>query len=514
MSLTPDQSSRLLGASVIPEREEDAGGDVQSSTPMAREVEISSEFENFARNVEEAQKRHELFLQTTMEEDRRITRKQKERLGAVEKLEQCRHVLETEIAELKLEKANEIAAREAREVSAQAEQEAMKRELNQLRDEKDEQQAALSGLKHDLGAYREELARVKEHLEQEKADFEREKEALRVAWLRDEKSIAAERASAQGELERLHRKVAREKQDLRDIRKEIPLGDVASPRDPCPRVPSSAVPLPLDLPARMAAVQPEPYSGKQSWGRWLKRFQEDMNLNGWNESQRLHALRRALRDGPGEEALTVFDQTGDGTFAGLTQVATRVCGKLSPDASLLKYKGRAQMKDETLRLYALDLRRLAGEAFGHPSGDTLWYRNELHAHFVNGIRDPELREVVRTAWLPRMTLDELCEIGEYHEQKKLYSLSPSLVVSSITTDSPSPADRQEEILVKSEGTTVGLEKTIEGVVKRILGRRKSGNKNKIAPEDRVCYKCQVKGHIAKNCPSGAAPEKEEPKPEN
>ena len=158
MSLTPDQSSRLLGASVIPEHEEDDSGDVQSSTPMAQEMEISSEFENFARNVEEAQKRHELFLQTTQEEDRRITRRQKERLGAVEKLEQCRNVLETEIAELKLEKANEIAAWEAREVTAQAEQEAMEKELKQLRDEKEEQQAALSGLKHDLDAYREEVA--------------------------------------------------------------------------------------------------------------------------------------------------------------------------------------------------------------------------------------------------------------------------------------------------------------------------------------------------------------------
>ena len=501
--LTPDQSSRLLDPTPLVET-----GGPDTSTPMTRNEGASPDFDLFFQNIEAAQKHQEAVLREGQEEEDRLIQRQKERLAAVEKLEECQGVLEREIAELKLIRDNELADQDNRRASLRAEQTALESQTQRLRDEKEDVQLSLSGLEDERNSYRKEIARTREQLERERLEMDKALGALRKVYKREEDKLEMEQATSRATLVELQRQVARRKQELQ----EPLLGSrsaVSTPpsgrKFPVPPSPFSTEPA-----ARMAAVYPEAYTGRQSWTKWLRRFHEDMDLNGWNDVQRLHALRRALRDGPGEEALTDFDQAGDGTFAGLVQVATRICGKLSPDASLSKYKGRAQLKDETLRLYALDLRRLAGEAFGHPSGEAAWYRNELHAHFVNGIRDPELREVVRTAWLPRMTLDELCEIGEYHEQKKLYSQSPSLVVSAVSNDATPVPDTKEELLVKTEGTTVGLEATIETVVKRILGKKKAGNKNKPSTEERTCFKCQVKGHIAKNCPTKQAPEKEEP----
>ena len=45
----------------------------------------------------------------------------------------------------------------------------------------------------------------------------------------------------------------------------------------------------------------------------------------------------------------------------------------------------------------------------------------------------ELREVVRQAWAPHMTVEDLCDIGEYHVQKKLYSHTPAVVVGAVAS---------------------------------------------------------------------------------
>ena len=74
----------------------------------------------------------------------------------------------------------------------------------------------------------------------------------------------------------------------------------------------------------MDAVQPTPYTGTEPWYKWFRHFTEDMDLNGWDETQRLHAMKRALRNGPGEEALAQFDQVGEGTYECLIQLATLV----------------------------------------------------------------------------------------------------------------------------------------------------------------------------------------------
>ena len=133
------------------------------------------------------------------------------------------------------------------------------------------------------------------------------------------------------------------------------------------------------------------------------------------------ALKRVLRDGPGEEALEIFGQIAEGGYEDLIQIATRVCSTITRDLPAIRYRTRVQKKGEDLRVYAMDLRRLAMDTYTGVPPDTEWLMDEINGKFVDGIRDPELQSVIRIAWQPRMSLHALCEIGDYHIRKKLYS---------------------------------------------------------------------------------------------
>ena len=256
----------------------------------------------------------------------------------------------------------------------------------------------------------------------------------------------------------------------------------------------------------MMAVQPLPYTGKEPWKQWFRHFSEDMDLNGGGEVERLFSLKRALRNGPGEEALILFEEGVDHSYDCLARLATRICGKITPENAVLKYKSRIQKRDEPLRLYALDLKKLAMETYTNVSPDVAWLRDEINGHFVEGIRDPELREVVRTGWRSKMTIDDLCDLGEYHAHKKLYVTGTTTVSTANSLVESVPIPRPEEIKTPEKGKEPpdSWETTVETIVNKILETQRKNRKPrppKLPMKDRICHRCQQKGHLARTCPA-------------
>ena len=259
-------------------------------------------------------------------------------------------------------------------------------------------------------------------------------------------------------------------------------------------------------PATMMAVQPLPYTGKEPWKHWFRHFSEDMDLNGWGETERLFSLKRALRNGPGEEALIQFEETEDHSYDCLAQLATKICGKITPENAVLKYKSRIQKRDEPLRLYALDLKKLAMETYTNVSPEIPWLRDEINGHFVEGIRDAELREVVRTGWRSRMTIDDLCDLGEYHAHKKLYTTGTTTIstVNSLTETIPVAKSSEATLSEKKKDPPENWEVTVETIVNKILENQRKNRRQrppKTPMKDRVCHRCQQKGHLARTCPA-------------
>ena len=409
-------------------------------------------------------------------------------------------------------------------------------------------------LQQQLGDLRTELERYKLDIEMAR----REHQGILEEAERDARLIAqdqAERARQVQELEECREKltedVQRARQELADTkgtvkdlltrRSQIP--SVSTPGADISKIPFPGLPSEFDTPAldlsgifkpsgkkssrgqtpaeppklprehtprataaRVSALQPALFDGKTPWSKYLKRFEEDMEHNGWGPVEKLHSLKRVLRDGPGEEALEIFEQIGEGTYEDLVHIATRVCSAITRDLPAIRYRTRVQKKGEDLRVYAMDLRRLAMDTYTGVSPDTEWLLDEVNGKFVDGIRDSELQAVIRTAWQPRMTLQALCEIGEYHLRKKLYSrtIDTSFVAAVVedlqVPEAPSKGKEKKEEPAKTASPPMGMtDAEVEALIKRILGEKGKAKKPKLPKEQMQCYRCQEKGHVAREC---------------
>ena len=321
---------------------------------------------------------------------------------------------------------------------------------------------------------------------------------------RETEQIRQEQRERQAEVEELERKRRQLMEEVKDL--EIKTEKKRVPDSPIPREQKASDSIHTrHNPATMMAVQPLPYTGKEPWRQWFRHFSEDMDLNGWGEVERLFSLKRALRNGPGEEALILFEEGLDHSYDCLARLATRICGKITPENAVLKYKSRIQKRDEPLRLYALDLKKLAMETYTNVSTEVAWLRDEINGHFVEGIRDPELREVVRTGWRSRMTIDDLCDLGEYHAHKKLYTTGTTTVSTANSLVESIVIPKQEEVKTpeKASESPDNWETTVETIVTKILEAQRKNRKNrpKLPLKDRICHRCQQKGHLARTCPA-------------
>ena len=220
-----------------------------------------------------------------------------------------------------------------------------------------------------------------------------------------------------------------------------------------------------------------------------------MEYNAWTDSQKLHALKRALRDGPGEAALTLFSQTGASTYRELVIIAQEVCGQVVPEDALYLFKTRRQRKEETLRIYAMELRRIAMEVYGAMPMDTPWLKEELNQRFLQGIYNPDLQVKIYEAWRSHMTLNDLCEIGEHFLKKQMYVPLPVERLAAVEenrTTAPQKETSQQEAGIPT--------KELEKMIRRILGEQLRNKKRTPRPET-TCYRCQGKGHFARDCTS-------------
>ena len=102
-----------------------------------------------------------------------------------------------------------------------------------------------------------------------------------------------------------------------------------------------------------------------------------------------------------------------------------------------------------------------------------------------------------------MTLNELCELGEHHLKKQLYVPLPTVALAAIGEEKPTAVEGKKDSPIASED--------VEKIVKRILGSQRRWKKRVPRPES-VCYRCQEKGHFARECTS-PAPVPESPVPE-
>ena len=175
----------------------------------------------------------------------------------------------------------------------------------------------------------------------------------------------------------------------------------------------------LSTPAKKQAVIPTPFTGLIPWKKWYIRFCEDMETNGWDESQILGSLKLCLRDGPGDDALWAFEEQGDGTLQCLVITAAWICGPINASDPTVELEARRQKKGESFRTFGLALRRLAKEAFEGLDASQPWLVRKIGSLFVDGLFDEDMSKELGYRWQTDMSLNDLFSLADDFERKSV-----------------------------------------------------------------------------------------------
>ena len=175
-------------------------------------------------------------------------------------------------------------------------------------------------------------------------------------------------------------------------------------------------PKPL-ISAKKQAIIPTPFTGAIPWKKWYIRFCEDMETNGWTESQILGSLKHCLRDGPGDDTLWAFEEQGDGSLDCLVTTAAWICGPIHASDPTVELEARRQRKGEGFRTFGLALRRLAKEAFEGLDPGAGWLVRKVGSLFIEGLLNEEMSKELGFRWQTEMSLNDLFTLAEDFERK-------------------------------------------------------------------------------------------------
>ena len=207
-------------------------------------------------------------------------------------------------------------------------------------------------------------------------------------------------------------------------------------------------------------------SDSVEWSSFIESFEEIMELNGWqnfDDAKKASLLRSSMtkRAADAFNGLPTFSRR---SYASAKSELTKVF--MNPAKVVLfqnEFDNKIQGERESLQELVNTLRRLAKRGYPEVAADRKALDSFVHRRFIDAIRNPKLRAQVRL--FRRDTIDQTLV--------EAYRLQAALATES------------EE-------------------VSRIAAIRAS-NPTSLPPsqENRTCYRCGQRGHIARNCRSSA-----------
>ena len=173
--------------------------------------------------------------------------------------------------------------------------------------------------------------------------------------------------------------------------------------------------------ARRVAKVPKPYNGKSPWKEEYQNFLDDMDCSGWDKEQSLPQLIAWLKDGPGKAAVEQWRQVygATGTYDDLVASAAYLFGSLVAEDPMTAYWKRGQKKDESAKVYGLELKGLLHKARPRWRYDDKEFIEDLFKRFCTGLINPEHQQVAAEAWKPEAALADLFIALDNFDKKKL-----------------------------------------------------------------------------------------------
>lgn len=246
--------------------------------------------------------------------------------------------------------------------------------------------------------------------------------------------------------------------------------------------------------------KPTSFDGTRSWSEYLVHFETISKLNGWSDAEKALELSTILQG----DALTTLAELSEEERSNFRILSRRLSERFEPENQERVYKSQLQSRrrknKESLPELGQDIKRLVHKA----------WRNTDHRtktiiakdHFLDAIsEDTDLWYEVERG--KPETIDDAIALGLECETLLERKRKSRFHVRFTKTDQP----EQGKDLTQLVKVVETLQQDIQGLKKgnRPHGERASGERQGAYARPRsdngvICYNCERRGHMAKDCP--------------
>ena len=294
-----------------------------------------------------------------------------------------------------------------------------------------------------------------------------------------------------------------------------------------------------------------PFNGKEEWKVWLNRFEAVAKRRNWNNDAKLDNLLPRLQGRAGD---FVYNQLSQETLSCYPELIKELNSRFrvveTQRTFAAKFSQRAQRPNETVEEYAAELKRLYSKAYKFRDNNTR--QEDLVRRFLDGLKDNEARFEIEFHKEPE-DIDEAVfhavnfiqskrrNASDSYMDRKLKKYARRTSQESDTEDSevesleeredceyalrlPTKGDlyqkkrpQKSEQITEQNTSQVGKQSDsmteIKDMVKALSDQVAELQKSKTPAVDQqqgaivagnngvLCYSCNCRGHIARNCPN-------------
>ena len=248
---------------------------------------------------------------------------------------------------------------------------------------------------------------------------------------------------------------------------------------------------------KSADLRPMKFNGSADLEDYLKQFSSIARFNGWNSQQKAAVLMSKLEG----EALTAAAVLVDPSFEDLVRQLREIFSVDKQELASLKLQTYRQ-QEESLEALSLEVQKLALRAY--PGADHATREQMTKDAFINAIADDSIRSKLRDK-NPRSLKEclnegKLLETNQKIEQTRTKSSVSSVKVVTQEAEQRSRSMKTEVRKLRDEVSRLRKMTVRGGTHCKSRPPANFARPVKQYRRDIECYKCTMKGHIAKACP--------------